>query len=279
MTDTPSLDTPTRLKRDEDGLIVGYSYRYTPEGRVDYLACVDRKHMFVIREREADVVKAQGKPINECDLMLVNEKWLRIKQAGFNQLLNLRGFQSIQYHSLHIGDGKAAVVCEIELIGNYESEGYPVICSAIASANTLSLDKNFRPYPETFAENRAFARCVKRALQIPVLSEDEIDSEAFRGHEGEDDKVSAAATPGASNEAYRVLEDLCTKRKIAITFDSIKARAIKHAAELTPERKDEALISDPNTWTEWASIPPRDVWLLTGKVKEADEAGRKKTKT
>ncbi len=263
-----------RIKRDEDGLIVGYPYRYTPEGRVDYKALVDRKHMFVVRDKEAKVVAAQGKALAECDLSIVDERWLRIKQAGFNQLLNLRGYRSIEYHSLQTSDDKAAVVCTIELIGNYETDGLPVICSAIASASLRSMDKNFVPYLETFAENRAFARCVKRALQIAILSDDEVDDEAMKGVKGEDDAVSDATTT-ASVEPYRLLSSLCTNRKTLIPFETLKARAVQHNAELTPQRENERIKSDPTTWTEWASIQPIDAWLLMGKIKEADEASAK----
>ncbi len=283
MSDTATLDTPatTRpsFKRDEDGLIPGFPYRYTADGRVDWLAIAlaDRRYLFVIRSKEDAVVKAQGKPIGECDLSLVNEKWLRIRQAGFNYLLNARGYRSIQYHSLVANDGKAAVVCEMELIGNYETDGYPVICSALASASTRSMDTQMLPYLEAFAENRAFARCVKRALQINVLSEDEIDTEALKGTQ-DDDKAAEVAASKPSAEVYRQLEDLCTKRKHPITFEALKARAIKHNAELTPETENERIKSDPALWAGFESVQPIDAWLLMGKIKEADAAAKKGAK-
>ncbi len=266
---------PTRFKRDEDGLIIGYPYRYTTEGRLDYLAMVDRKHLFVIDSKKDAVVKAQGKPIDECDLSLVNEKWLRIKQGGFNQLLNLRGYTRLEYHSLQTSPDKAAVVCMLELIGNYETEGFPVVCSAIASASLRSMDKHFVPYMETFAENRAFARAVKRALQITVLSEDEIDSEALKGAQG-DEATSEPKTTSA--EASEHLRQLCEKRPTPITFASVKARAIKHNAELTPATENERIKSDPALWSDWSSVQPIDCFLLIGKIKEADDAAAAKAK-
>ncbi len=280
MTESPislpqPIEAPVALfKRNEDGLVIGFPYRFTPEGRVDWLALIPRKHMFVIREREADVVKAQGKPLAECDLALVNEKWLRIRQAGFNYVLNLRGYRSLQYHSLSAASDKAAVICEVELIPNFETDGYSVICSGVASASLRSMDKHFIPYLETFAENRAFARCVKRALQITILSEDEIDAEAVGGVKGEDDTVSEAASGGISAEPHRQLEELCTKRKHPIAFDALRARAVQHNAELTPERENERIKSDPAQWTDWSSVQPIDAWLLMGKIKERDDAER-----
>ncbi len=131
--------TPIRFKRNEDGLIEGYPYRYTEDGRIDWRALVDRRFLFVIDSKRDAVIKKQGKPLDECDLSLVDERWLRIKQGGFNQLLNLRGYSRLEYHSLTATDSKAAVVCVIELIGNYETSGYPIVTSAIASACTRSM--------------------------------------------------------------------------------------------------------------------------------------------
>ncbi len=263
------------FKRDEDGLIIGHPYKFTEEGRVDYRAMVDRKHLFVIREKEAQVVKDQGKPLNECDLMQVNPKWLRLRKGGWRQLLNIRGYRAITYHSLQTSDAKAAVVCEIELIGNYETDGYPVIASGLASASTRSMDRQMLPYMETFAENRARARAVQEALSIDIMSEDEIDAEAVR-NQGEDDAVESVTSTSA--EPYQQLKALCTSRKVPITFEAIKANAIKHNAELTPEREDERIKSDPTTWTDWSSVQPIDTWLMMGKIKEKDAESAKKGK-
>lgn len=275
MSDLAPATTRPSFKRDEDGLIPGFPYKFTPEGRIDWLAiALTTPYLFVISSKEAEVVKAQGKPINECDLSLVPEKWLRIRQAGFNYLLNVRGYRSLQYHSLSVAPDKAAVVCEGELIGNYETEGLPVVCSAIASASTRSMDKQMLPYLEAFAENRAFARFVKRALQINILSEDEIDTEALAKH-GEDDAVAEATTP-ASADAWRRLEEVCTKRKHPIVFETLKARAVQHNAELTPERANERIQGDPAAWTGFDSVQPIDAWLLVGLIKKADEEAAKK---
>ncbi len=266
-------------KRDpETGLLVNHTYHFKPDGTIDYLAEVDRKYMFVIREREADVVKAQGKPISECDLSLVNEKWLRIRQSGWNQLANLRGYYSVDYHSLVSVENKAALVCLIEWIPNYETNGESFSCAGVASASLRSMDKNFVPYMETFAENRAFARAVKRALQINILSEDEIDAEAVSGVKGEDDTVSDATSGVSSAKEYAMLQDLCTKRKHPITFEAVKASAIKLRDDPTAAARGEVFLDDPATWIKWENIQPRDVFLLAGKIQEADKAAKKGAK-
>ncbi len=287
---TSFTDTPARFKRNEDGLIEGYPYRYTEDGRIDWRALVDRRFLFVIDSKRDAVVKKQGKPLDECDLSLVDERWLRIKQGGFNQLLSLRGYSRLEYHSLVATDNKAAVVCVIELIGNYETQGYPVVASAIASACTRSMDANFMPYLETFAENRAFARCVKRALQLNILSEDEVDAEAIKGVKADaESETTTGATPKSAH-GWDILKTFCANHKPAIAFEAIKASAVKHNAKLDdvlaartanptdttlPNREDERIKSNPTLWVDWTSVQDADVWLLTGKIKEADEAAAK----
>ncbi len=264
-----------RQRDPETGLLANRTYSFRADGNVDWLAQVDRKWLFVPDQYKDRVIKAQGKPIDECDLSLVNEKWLRVRQAGWNQLADLRGYRHLDYHSVTASDGKATMICLIEWIGNYETNMEPFACAGAASASALSVDKGFRPYLETFAENRAFARAVKRALQINAYSEDEIDAEALKGIQTEGDYTPSDGSVAVSAEPYKQLETLCTKRKTPISFEALKARAVKHNAELTPDKEDERIKSDPATWTDWSSVQPIDVWLLSGKIREADEAAAK----
>lgn len=270
-----TLDEAINLrKRDpETGLLVNHTYQFNEDGSVNWLAEVSRKDTFVIDSRKDAVVKAQGKPIDECDLSLVNEKWLRIKQGGWNRLAYLRGYHSLDYHSMVSMDGKAALVCLIDWIGNYETNGESCACAGVASASTRSVDKNFVPYLETFAENRAFARAVKRALNITILSEDEIDAEALKGAQEEDDAPQSSGAVTA--DPYTTLRDTCAKHKPPITFEAIKASAVKLHADPTAAARQEVFLDDPAIWRDWKDIQPRDVWLLDGKIKEADEVVKK----
>ncbi len=269
------VDTlPARFKRDEDGLIAGLQYHYTPEGRIDWRAMVSRRYLYIAREYEDRVVKAQGKPLAEVDYSLVNPKWLRIRIDGINQIANIRGYSSLEYHSLSVGEGHAAVVCQMQFIGNYESDGYPVICSGIASARRMSMDKNMMGYLEAFAENRAFARCVKRALQIEILADIEVGGDGKPDAEGEDDAVSAA-TGATGFNPYDKLRELCMSRKKPISFEVLKAGAIAHNAELAPDKQDERIQGDPATWVGFESIQGIDAWLLISKIKTKDAAANK----
>jgi len=279
---TPNPDiirpNPATFKRNPDtGLIEGFPYQYGPDGRIDWRRHVDPRYLYVIREKEAAAMKAQGKALADLDLSLVDERWLRIKLAGFNQLANLRGYRSIQYHSLHSSDSKAAVVCEIEFIGNVETEGLPIVCSGIASATIHSTGPNFASYLECFAENRAFARCVKRALQINILSEDEIDSEAAAKLGGADNgKVESDASTTDKPTGFQPhhhLAEKCRLHKPVIAFEALKAAAVKLKTEMDPSKvtaakPHEPFQGDPAAWTSFEDIQPIDAWFLMGKIEE-----------
>lgn len=287
-----SLTPPTPFKRNPDtGLVEGIAYHYSPDGRIDWRRHCPPQFMYIIREREAAVLKAQGKPLTEIDLSLVDERWLRIKQAGFNYLANLRGYSSLQYHSLVSTDGKAAVVCEMTFLPNTETGGYPLTCSAIASATIHSTGRDFASYLECFAENRSFARCVKRALQINILSEDEVDAELVKGMATDSASGAAATAESASPSGFQPhhhLADKCHSHKPAITFESLKGAAIKLKTEsaaisVPPENKPHAPFQgDPAAWASFEDIQPIDVWFLVGKIEEkvkvAAEAGAAKGK-
>ncbi len=270
--------TSRSFKRDEDGLVIGLQYYFTADGRVDYKRMVDTKYLYVANQYKERVVKEQGKPLDEIDLKLVRDDWLRIKIGGINQLANIRGYRSLEYPIMVSIDGKAACTCTMEFIGNYESDGLPIVCSSMASATLRSVDKDFSPYLETFAENRAFTRCVKRALQINILSDIEIGGDGRKDGDGtsagvsdSDETSSSQSTNGTSGpqgfEPRHRLEELCSTppapMKGAISFEALKLAAAQYAGELN---------SKPTEWTSFASIQPIDAYVLIGKIKETAAA-------
>lgn len=290
MNDIPTTDQPPSFQRDPmTGLVVGQSYPLRPDGRIDWRALVDRKFLYVARENEDKVVKEQGKPLNECDLALVRDDWLRIRIGGLNQLAHLRGVRACRYPKLEVTEGKASTVCEIDFIGNRETGMEPETWSAIASACRSSMDVKMLPYLETFAENRAFGRCVKRALQINILSDIEVGGDGRKAVEGGDTKDSEnTVAPEAASEAptgfqpHQFLATKCRDNKDAkgkaqpITFAALRDAAIKMNAEVTPERANEKCVSDPGAWVGFESIPPADVWLLMGKIEAAGKPAKPK---
>ena len=283
VTPPESLPVPQPLfQRDPTtGLIKGKTYKYTPEGRIDWRAMVDAKFLYVAREHEEKVMKEQGKPLAEVDLLLVRDDWLRIRVGGLNQLAHMRGVRSCRYPHVETREGHATVSCEITFIGNSESGMEPETWSGIASASIRSVDKHFIPYLETFAENRAFSRCVKRALQINILSDIEVGGEGKKAAEGgssatpTEDAANASDEQGNNTPAFLPYEMLAKKcAALKITFEALKARTVEVNAA-APE--NEKCLTDPATWNSFADIQPRDVFLLLGKIASNEKAKKSQT--
>jgi hypothetical protein len=268
----PSANQPIRFQRDANtGLVNGFPYRYTSDGLIDWRACVDPRFLYIAKERVDDVVRAQGRALADIDILAVKDDWLRIRVGGLNQLAHLRGVRSCTYPIMQTREGFASVVCELELIPNVESDMMPEIWSGIASACRTSMDARMLPYLETFAENRAFSRAVKRALQINILSDIEVGGDARDAAADAAKEEELAAQPAAVGfEAYHQLAELCrTHKPTPITFETLKAAAIKLNVETPADKANERLKADPATWTGFDSIQPIDAWLLATKIKEA----------
>lgn len=260
MSDTPNF------QRDERGLVVGVTYRFTPDGRVDYRAMVDPKFLYIVSEKEDQVVREQGVPLAQVDLSKVREEWLRIRLGGINQLAGLRGYTSLEYPVFLSREGNATAVCRMNFIPNYETGMQPLICSATASACRASMDRKMLPYLETFAENRAFSRCVKRALQINILSDIEVGGDGREAATDEDDKTAEAAGSAPTGfEPLHRLQELCRKHKPEITFPVLKEAAAKYQAELKGNVAE---------WTSWSDIQALDAWVIVGRILAAQKKAK-----
>lgn len=276
-----SVDAP--FKRDPDtGLIVGKTYVFKPDGRIDWRALVDKKYLYIANEYKDRVVREQCKPLDQIDVLSVKDDWLRIRVGGLNELAHMRGVMSCTYPHFLSRDGYAAVSCEITFIGNVETNMYPETWSSTASATLRSVDKQFTPYLETFAENRAFIRCVKRALQINILSDIEIGGEGkgsqngvSDGNDNENTSQQSSDTPSSPPQGFEArhrLQELCAAppapMKGPITFEAVKKAAAEYKGELQ---------GDPAGWVSFESIQPIDAYVLIGKIKEK-ASGSKPTK-
>lgn len=303
MSDTTFIATPVEpanqpipFRRDPaTGLVVGHPYRYGPDGRIDWRACVDPRFLYIAREHEDKVVKQQGKALADIDILSVKDDWLRIRVGGLNQLAHLRGVRSCTYPHVQTRDGHCTVSCQMTFVPNVESNMEPETWSSIASACRASMDKQFLPYLETFAENRAFSRCVKRALQINILSDIEIGGDGKKMAEGGDTAEASASSsssspdegsPPAGFQPHHYLAVKCRDHKGAdgkpspISFSTLKDAAIAMNANTPADKANERCVSDPSMWNGFEDIPPVDVYLLMGKIDAAaaKEGGGKKGK-
>lgn len=253
------------FERLPDGTVKGITYHFTSDGRIDWRRMVEPRFLFVADRFKDRVCAEQGKTLGEVDVTKVRDEWLRIRVAGLNEVAQLRGIMSVEYPIVHVTDSSVTATCIIEFLPTFESGDMPFTMSAIASANLHSVDHDFTPYLATFAENRAFSRCVKRALRINILSDVEIDKTGNGGELSTPAATEAPSPTPTGHEPQHLLEQRCAQK--SVTFEAVKTTA------LTTQN---AWVSLPSEWTSFESIQPLDALFILDKMAKRDEEAKGK---
>lgn len=243
--------------RNANGLLDGFTYAYDDSGRINWKAHLSAKWLRVKDDKKAELERKTGKPLAAIDLTAVDDWYLYVKLGGYNEVARLRGFDSLTQSVDYISEQKAVVTCTIHFIPNVE-EPNGLTCAGVASGSIYNIKPDFAPFMETFAENRAFARAVRRALNINIVAEEELGKGlTMAQNAGPAESRTESTDEPASLKPYAVLDKRC--RELKISFEKLKT-----AAKIIKDK----LTSDPETWTDWKDIVNGDVWTLLGKVNE-----------
>lgn len=198
-------------ERNGDGLVKQIDYKYTKEGFVDWRAMINDDHVY-INER---FFEEQGLSVPESKDGLGDEN-LIIGLAAIKELARLRGFNSIRYITNFASPDYVSVTCEIEFIGNFETDMKPVVFSDIGAAHRDNTSGFASRYLDSIATNRAFSRAVRNFLNIHIVSSEEISSV-----DSSDVSVIASETANASSiDAKSVLQNYIKKK-----FKKVKSYA------------------------------------------------------
>lgn len=230
---------PKTISRNEHGLICsGVNYIYNENGFINWRKMI--KPEFLVVKKDNFERKNKQVPTSTDGL---EDKDLLILLGGLKELAQIRGFDNVDYNLTSPSQGYVAAVCKISFIPNYETEGRAVAFSAIGDAhygNTTDLTKN---YLAAIAENRAFVRCIRNFLKIPILGQDEIPASSY------EEKKSSSTV---------LLEKVMDEN--GITFEIIKAKLL---AEKVTGAEDFKTVSD---------IPDFKKFELIERIKKAAEA-------
>lgn len=268
------MSAPNPFARDSDGLIASLSYPRLPNKGVNWRAMIPPQFLYVNPDHEAELcARFNVKSRWDIDSSKVPDNQLLVALGGWMELLRLRGYKSLRYPILSARDGAASATCEIEFIGNFETNGQAVVHSESAGASYHSVSGKFQLHMEAMATNRALARCIRTFLNVPIYGKDEFDPEANKAFEGKlkagenplvAPKVEVSSTKEMPHDPWGLFRQICEDRKKPITLEAIKASALENKTDF---------ISDPSTWNgfnEGEGIPQRDVFTLTIKLREAD---------
>ncbi|MBF0442918.1 MAG: hypothetical protein HQK54_13510 [Oligoflexales bacterium] len=263
--------------RDESGLLKSVEYIRTPEGFINWRAMLKPEHLYVNPSYEDELkTRFNVKSTRDIDVTKCEDKQLLVLLEGWRYLMKLRGVKSVCLKMDYVSNEKATATCSIEFIGNFETGGESLTWADTASASLYSVTGSFQLHLEAMAANRALARCVRAALGIKIYGKDEFDAKANEKFENALKTGVNPLLPQSSPHAdaqtaispQEKLRDDCSS--LGYTFEALKTRSaeayVTHPQDFT---------SDPNTWEDWDSIPRRDVYTLSVKIRDA-KAKKKK---
>ncbi len=282
MTDT---DTPTVFTRLNNGLAEGITYPRRADGRIDWVKLIRPEHIVFNSKLDAQLEKAYGgtsRTLNYGELIAagkeVDPRHVLVLLMGFIELAALRGYHAAIPRIAHVCSYPVeAAICSCECVINWlPNEEEPDGFSSYGTADATMDNTGGWGYLSAMAGNRAFVRAVRQGLRIPILGFDEIAKKDTVIPES----AGPAPTQAFSSTPVGLLQKAAADNKTdtgeanPLDFDKVKAAAVHHWTQLQTDAKHKPKIeTDPNGWTKWEDISPRDCLTLIKAIK--DKAKRK----
>lgn len=233
-----------KITRDENGLIEGIKYHFDENGLIDWRKMIPREFLVIQQDRLQKVQENLGKPIENIDILDVEDKDLLILLGGIKYLAKLRGFTSVKYNT-NVTENNTTAVCEITWKPNYETENEAVVFSSVGDANLANTNGFASIYLGPIAENRAFTRCVRNFLNINIVGKEEIC---------ESKGQNASLDPHNSLEAFL--------KNNNVNFEKLKNKL------LIENEKNPKCNFKANDWNSIRDIPKSEILEITNIVKK-----------
>lgn len=203
------MDKLKEVKRDaKTGLLKDVDYIFTDDGMVDWRKMVKTEYLVPNKERT-----------NETDVTKLKDNQLIILLGGIKELAQIRGYTNVTYDLVSPSSDYVVATCKISWKPNYETEGDPVVFSAIGDASPHNTNSFARNFLGPIAENRAFVRCVRNFLKINIVAQEELG-----------DAKSATPAPAENASDPKSLLKNVMKEK-GVSFEIIKKKLIAEGYE------------------------------------------------
>lgn len=199
----------SKIVRNDNGLIANVNYVLNEEGLIDWRKMVEPE--FLVPNKRVFEKNDQAIPASIDGL---EDSQLLILLGGIKKLAKLRGFSKVNFEMKVPNENYVAVVCSIDWLPNFETEGRSIVFSGIADAHPNNTDGFGRNFLAAIAENRAFVRCVRNFLGINIVGQDEVSSMA----------PNESAVPLPPTSAAALLENLMMDKNVS--FETIKAKLV-----------------------------------------------------
>ena len=168
---------------------------------------------------------AEGLPDNQC----------LVKIGGLIELMRIRGYTSLDQQIVNVDNGYVTAKCSITWTPNIETDNKPVTFSWVANSNSGNCGDFMAHFQETQAQNRALGLCIRKFLNINIVSDEEMNK-------GKTELAPAKEAPQATlpdinnklknmlmtkglktqESLVSLLEEMKTAEKLSIDLDDVK---------------------------------------------------------
>lgn len=232
---------PNKFKRDENGLIETIQYQFNEDGSVNWRAMVKEEYLYPNKEWFESREQEPPKSVKGLE-----DNQLLIKLGGIRELALLRGFDSVDIQIDHVLEDHVVAECSIRFIENYESPATRF--TSVANATLNNVNGFCAKFLESIAENRAYVRCVRNFLNIPIVGADEIDGSP-------ETKVEKSKKKSSSTSPQAVLAKKAGENGYS-NFESFR-EFLRDCWKNNVFKNEEA-----KDWEEFDDIPAKDARKL-----------------
>ena len=198
------------------GLRDGVNYVFDDLGFIKWADMIDSKYIVVNKGNFEKFGKTAPK---DPDGLADKDKLVLL--FGFKRIALIRGYRSIRFSNIFAEKDFISLQCEICWRGNYET-GFDDFCfTGCGDASAMNTSNFAKKYLTAIAENRAFVRAVRNSLNIPILGQDEVGTDAI------EKPTESLVSPSPVNlvqqklnEQGRSFETLKAKLKGHVKYDS-----------------------------------------------------------
>ena len=200
------------------------SVKETVNKKIDWESKIDPQYYVLNRQKKDEIEKVYGKKFYEIDIIndkVDKKKYCLLLLQGMRDLLDTRGYESVDYTISHCSPDFVSVICHITFTPLYPDEPLQNRKYSFgADAHKGNTQSWYGEYLTAAAFNRAMGLCLRNALKINTVCYEEIGA-----------KMNEEDNNHAKNElnSNPVGPHATLQRKMSeknISFDKIKSTSI-----------------------------------------------------
>lgn len=200
---------------DEKGLRKNLTYSFNEDGTVNWKSLINEQYIVPNSQnfkRKNLAVPASIEGLSDQDKL--------VKLAGYKDLAFKRGVKSVTFTPLSTPSNSVGVSCTIVFRGNFETDFEDISWSSTADASYTNTDDFSRRFLTCTAENRAFVRCIRNFLNIPIVGQDEMAPEENQNTENSNSEITVVNSVGPHAALSKKME------KSNMTFEKLIVKII-----------------------------------------------------